>query len=351
MNLEDRLEAFIRTRGSGPPREAPSPHPPRLLTWEWAFPFPGPGPAQRLYLDIETPGFPSGLPVILAGLARADGGTLSVLQWALEDLDAEPLLLETLARNLTGTLVTYNGTSFDIPRLAERAAYWRLPLALSPHDDLLRKVRCLYRERKTPLSLTALEASLLDVVRGPDIPGEAIGRHFRLYLETGDRRWMDDVARHNRDDLRALALLDARVAMDAEAPSPSPALAFGQGLLRLREGRLEDALGAFLRAKEDPRLRQRAAAAAAQTAKLLGLPTGRHWADAARPLPAPRALLALARAREREDGDLRAALEACHQGMRALEILGPRGVESRLFALLARRARRLTRRIGGTPLT
>lgn len=341
-SLEDQLESFRRRRSQeGPAPLPPPPSGPEVLLWEERLPLPEGLPEDRIFLDIETPGFPSGLPVILVGLARRDGASLLVRQWAPKDLDGEGLLLEALVRHLDATVVTYNGRSFDLPRLRERALVWGVPFPEPAHDDLLPSVRALYRESHPSLSLSALEASLLLRPRGEDLPGEAIGSHWTLYLKSQDRRWLEPLALHNRRDLETLAHLDRRVVLDASRSDAPPDLAFGQGHLCMRLGRPEEALQAYLRAALDGRLAQRASALAGRAARKSGRPSARYWQDASGPLPSPRSLLELARALEREENDREGALRACRDGLASLALLGRAGLESPLHALLERRARRL----------
>lgn len=349
MNLEERLQAFLALRRGEP---APPPASPSdLLRWSSLERLPEAVPTHRLYLDIETMGLAEGFPVLLLGVGRPSEGGLQISQWALSDLDGEPRLLEEGLGTLAGILVTYNGRAFDLPRLRARAALWEIPFPEVAHEDLLPRSRRLYREMFGRLPLSQLGERLLGLPRSADIPGEAVAEHFRLYLETGERAWMDDVARHNRLDLVTLARLDARIRHDARRPDAPPRLAYGQGLDQVAEGAPEDALASFARAASDSALAQRAALQAARVAKSLGRAEAAHLRRAVEPLPAPRALLALARALEVEEGDLAGALQACERGLAELALLGPAAEGGSLGRRLSSRARRLRRRIATESLT
>lgn len=345
MSLEERLAAFRSRQGEPGLRQPPAPKSP-LFTWESRLDSPEPLCAGRSYLDIETTGFQLGMPVILIGWAHpVTSHELALWQGSPTDLDREGALLEAAFARAKDTVVTYNGAAFDLPRLAARAILWDVPLPTWPHLDLLPDARRLYGHTLPRLSLSALEESLLCIHRGPDLPGDAMAENFRLYLETGERSFLNEVAAHNRHDLLALARLDARIAADAGSPSPSPSLAYGQGRFHLARKDAATALDALCRVPADDALSQRAAQLAARAAKEAGEESVAHLRRATGPLPSPRAELDLARALERERGDFEGALKACEDGLAALHLLGFPAASTSLHAALARRAKRLSRKI------
>lgn len=342
MSLEDRLEAFRHRQDGGispPARTRPA-----LLTWEGRLAPGVPLRPHRRYLDIETTGFYDGLPVVLVGWAWAEApDALHFWQGSPGDLDAEGALLKEALQGWQGVVVTYNGTSFDLPRLRSRAVTWDVPLPDWEHEDLLPVARRLYGHRHIPLGLSSVERALLGISRPPDLPGEGIAENVRLFLETGERAFMDEIASHNRHDLLALAVLDGHMATDIAASGAGPDLAFGQGRVHLAAGRPEEALVAFSRVPDDSPLSQRAGAMAGRAARQAGRMAADHLARATRPLPAPRAQLELARALERERGDIEGAIAACDAGIAALSLLGDAARAVPLMALLERRRRRLVR--------
>jgi|GEM_PF-5704850 len=345
MSLEDRLEAFRQRQKGGSSRPAGTR--PALLTWEGRLAPGRPLRPRRRYLDIETTGFYDGLPVVLIGWAWAEAqDTLHFWQGSPGDLDAEGDLLREALKGGQSVVVTYNGTSFDLPRLRSRAVTWDVTLPDWEHEDLLPTARRLYGHRHIALGLSSIGRSLCGINRPPDLPGEGIAENARLFLETGERAFMDEIAAHNRHDLLALAVLDGRMAADIADAAAGPDLAFGQGRVHLAAGRPEEALAAFSRVPDDSPLSQRAGAMAGRAARLAGRMAADHLARATRPLPAPRAHLELARALERERGDVEGAIAACDAGITALSLLGDMAKGAPLMALLERRRRRLVRLIG-----
>lgn len=340
MNLEERLDAFRQRQAATAP--APARTSPTLLTWEGRLLSPVPLRPGRRYLDIETTGFHDGLPVVLIGWAFAAAeDTLAYWQGSPGDLHLEGELLCAALAPREGVVVTYNGSAFDLPRLRSRALSWGVAMPEWPHDDLLPTARRLYGHRRIPLALSSLEHALLGIRRPPDLPGDAIAANVQLYLETGERAFMDEVAAHNRHDLLALAALDSRIASDIGSRAADADLAFGQGRVHLAAGRPEEALAAFGQVPPSSPLSQRAGALAARAAGAAGREKAPHLLRATAPLPAPRAQLELARALERERGDVNGAIAACEAGIAALEMLGDAGRSAPLMALLARRRRRL----------
>ncbi len=85
----------------------------------------GGGDSRCLFLDLETTGLAGGAGTyaFLVGLAWFDGCTFRVRQFFLASYAAERVLLEAVSRGCRramGTVVTYNGKSFDLPVLETR---------------------------------------------------------------------------------------------------------------------------------------------------------------------------------------------------------------------------------------
>ena len=99
-------------------------------------------PSRALYIDTETTGLAGGAGTIpfLIGLAwfEADSATLVIEQLLLRELGEEAPMLERLAERASraSMWVSYNGKSFDLPRLRARLVLERLPaLETLPHLD------------------------------------------------------------------------------------------------------------------------------------------------------------------------------------------------------------------------
>lgn len=175
-------------------------------------------PEEFAFLDIETMGLFS-RPIILFGLARVERERLHVLQYLVRDPAEEPAALWSLLRELEGgcgAFVTYNGRSFDIPYIRDRAAYYGLPWRWScPHFDLLHFSRRRWRETLQDLRLVTLERQLLGKERVNDVPSQMIPEFYETYLRTGNPGPLMPIVEHNRQDVCSLVGLFARLAEDA----------------------------------------------------------------------------------------------------------------------------------------
>jgi hypothetical protein len=106
-----------------------------LLSGLWPY-------ARRtLFLDLETTGL-HGSVLFLAGLMAPISGDFVVRQLFARDYTEEKAVLIEARRALSTceALVTFNGKSYDVPFLKERAAYHRLDMSCvddKPHFDLL----------------------------------------------------------------------------------------------------------------------------------------------------------------------------------------------------------------------
>ena len=161
------------------------------------------------FIDIETLGL-SSMPVFLVGLLRWRAGECSLIQVLARDYPEEaPLLAEAVAA-LQGAeaLFSYNGASFDLPLLEERAIYHAVDWWLdAEHIDLLKPARRRFRGRFPDCKLQTLETHLCGRRREDDIPGAEIPRRYHDFVRTGDARLLETVIRHNQLDLVTLAEL------------------------------------------------------------------------------------------------------------------------------------------------
>jgi uncharacterized protein YprB with RNaseH-like and TPR domain len=185
-----------------------------------------PGDGDTVFLDTETTGLAGGTGtyVFLVGLASWTGGRLRVTQYFLGDLAAEAAFLAAVREAMGGVrrVVTFNGRTFDLPLLETRylltrAPWWGETVA---HVDLYPLARALWGARAGDCRLTTLEAALLDLDRGDDLPGAMMPQLYFRYLRDQDTRPLPRIFAHNRWDLLALALLAARA--DALLAGPDP---------------------------------------------------------------------------------------------------------------------------------
>jgi hypothetical protein len=216
-------------------------------------------PSHLLFVDLETTGIAGGAGTyaFLVGCAWFAGGTFRIRQFFLSSFASERALLEAVAdvAGTAGTVVTYNGKSFDLPLIETRFALHRLstPFADMPHIDMLHPARRMWKGLDSACRLITLEESLCGYVREGDVEGFEIPARYFRYVHAGDPRPLAAVFEHNRIDLVSLALVTARAAqlLDEGAPAARTAReALGMGRLYERGGMMPEAKSCFARAAE-----------------------------------------------------------------------------------------------------
>ena len=166
------------------------------------------------FLDIETLGLFS-RPVILFGIGRLDGADLSITQYLVREIEEEEAALaatfETLI-NHSSALITFNGRSFDLPYLLDRAAYygWARQLRI-PHYDVLHFSRSRWRDMLPDCRLQTIEQMIGEDCRGNDLPGALVPEFYETYLKTGNAGMLKPIIEHNRLDIITLARIYARL--------------------------------------------------------------------------------------------------------------------------------------------
>ena len=224
-----------------------------------------------LFIDLETTGLAGGAGTyaFLVGCAWFDGGSFRVRQYLMSNPMVERSMLAAIAElaAAAGTVVTYNGKTFDLPLIETRYLFHRLetPFAGLPHVDMLHPARRLWRGHGAlgeeaaaddPATvfgaggcrLSTLERTLCGFEREGDVPGFEIPNRYFRYVRTGDARPLEGVLEHNRLDLLSLALLTARAAQLVEEGPPAVRTAreaVGLGRLYQLAGRLDEARRCF----------------------------------------------------------------------------------------------------------
>lgn len=161
-------------------------------------------------LDLETTGF-WGCPVFLVGLLLEEDGRLVTHQLLARDYPEEAGIFR-LARELLRDkrlLVTFNGKSYDVPCLRERAAYHRVPVRLDElaHVDLLHPARRRFRTELPDCRLQTLEREVVGIYRTADVPSRDIPAVYHAFAATGEARLLLPVLHHSRVDLLTTARL------------------------------------------------------------------------------------------------------------------------------------------------
>jgi hypothetical protein len=182
-----------------------------------------------LFIDCETTGLSGGAGTIsfLTAVGQFRRGAFVVDQYFLPDPSDELAVLEALEERFAHSraLITYNGSSFDLPLLEGRFNFWRLEPAFRslPHLDLLWPTRSLFKHRIGDCSLGSVEEKLLRLSRVEDLPGSEVPEVYFQYLHEGESPRLHAVFEHNRFDVVSLFVyalwLDPRT--DPNEPSLS----------------------------------------------------------------------------------------------------------------------------------
>lgn len=171
-------------------------------------------PENITYLDIETCGF-AGTTIFLVGWCRLDGdGELVVEQALARDYAEEASILRAVAERMTDTrvLVTFNGKSFDLPSLRERAIIHRVRLPEPvAHVDILHQARSQWKHILPNCQLQTLELFLCRRPRRGDVPGAAIPQIYHDFVKNLDARKLKLILHHNFLDIVTLAEITARL--------------------------------------------------------------------------------------------------------------------------------------------
>ena len=164
-------------------------------------------PRRVLYLDIETTGL-SGQPLFLVGVMEFTGDDFLLKQYFARDYAEEVHLMADLVEHLPhfDLLVTFNGRSFDVPFMRNRAVVNRLHLDVPPrHFDLLHESRRHWSGMLPNCKLVTLEQYLCRRRRIDDIPGALIPAAYHDYVHTTNADAMRHVIHHNALDLVTMA--------------------------------------------------------------------------------------------------------------------------------------------------
>jgi len=176
------------------------------------------GHRRMLFLDIETCGLQSA-PVILVGLCHVGERNLVLRQLFARDYGEERSMLAEVDR-IAGEfdfLVTFNGKTFDLPFLRDRAIHHRIPFEMRlPHLDLLWMARRRWRGVVPNCRLKTLEWHVLRRRRAGDVAGAEIPGMYHEYVKNGQPHRLIPVFHHNLLDLVAMAELLPKL-FDSEA--------------------------------------------------------------------------------------------------------------------------------------
>ncbi|MBR6028777.1 MAG: ribonuclease H-like domain-containing protein [Clostridia bacterium] len=203
-------------------------------------------PKRILYLDTETTGLSGGAGTIAfeVGLGWLGPEGFTVRQLVMRDYPEEGALLKEVADIAQGceVMCTFNGRTFDLPLLESRFLMNRIRTSCldKPHIDLLHIARRVFRLRLGQCNLTRLEEAVLGQERTDDLPGAEVPRRFFDYTKSRDFSLLEDVLRHNLQDIASLQVLLNRMtslfAHPETAGHGADILSMGVALERFRHG-------------------------------------------------------------------------------------------------------------------
>lgn len=161
-------------------------------------------------LDTETTGLETGTGtlVFLVGLVHWTPTRTWRVQLLMPEPAAEASMLAALAEELDGTdlLISYNGRSFDVPRLRTRMRLQRQDPAVleRPHLDLVHPARGLLGGWLPERRQIDLETKLLGLARHDDLPGSHAPEVYRNLVADGIDTGLAGVVDHNARDVDRL---------------------------------------------------------------------------------------------------------------------------------------------------
>ncbi|HZV90749.1 MAG TPA: ribonuclease H-like domain-containing protein [Candidatus Nitrosocosmicus sp.] len=164
---------------------------------------------KMLFLDLETCGL-TACPVFLAGVALIGENNLVLRQIFARDYAEERALIHEMARLIgeADFLVSFNGKSFDVPFLRDRAAHHRMPFPTSaPHLDLLWLARRRWKHTLPDCKLKTLEWRVLRRRRSGDVGGSDIPGLYHHFVQGGEAHRLVPIFHHNMLDVVAMVEL------------------------------------------------------------------------------------------------------------------------------------------------
>jgi uncharacterized protein YprB with RNaseH-like and TPR domain len=172
------------------------------------------GDSKSLIFDIETMGF-SSVPIILIGLALIKDDRLLIEQYLSRNAEEEPAILEAFASHLreVDTVITFNGTRFDIPFVEDRFSYHKMKgdIYNKVHHDALPLSRYEWKKKLPNCKLCTLEKHILGIEREDDVPSRSVPDFYRTYIQQKNVGPLIPIIGHNRQDLITLARIFSKL--------------------------------------------------------------------------------------------------------------------------------------------
>lgn len=170
-------------------------------------------PDEVLFLDLETTGL-SMTPLFLVGTMECTDVGLLFRQYFARDYSEEISVLSAISQRLRDIrlLVTFNGKTFDVPFMRNRAVATGVKLSTpESHLDLLHEARRSYKRELPNCKLQTLEQMVCGRLRDDDIPGSEIPAAYHEFVRTGNANKISLILQHNLYDLLTMADLMHRM--------------------------------------------------------------------------------------------------------------------------------------------
>jgi len=178
----------------------------RVFLHEELEPFATLGAASTVFFDLETCGL-SNAPVFLAGTMHWNGSDYVVRQYFARDYGEEAALVDELARFLAGfeTVISYNGKSYDVPFLADRASLHHVPFTRpARHIDLVHHARRRWNGILPNCRLITLELHICKRRRSGDVPSAEVPGLYHDFVKYGGAHRLIPVFHHNLLDVTTM---------------------------------------------------------------------------------------------------------------------------------------------------
>lgn len=160
--------------------------------------------SKLLFIDIETLSLYPTSPLILIGAAffKPDG-SLTVEQYLAKDIaDEKAILSHIVNAGKFKTILTFNGSTFDLPYMRSRCNYYGIEGPFNhPHFDLLHFGRRIWKGQFSSYSLKSLEREVLKTDRGADLHPVYLIELYQEYLQTQKAGLLKPLIDHNRWDI------------------------------------------------------------------------------------------------------------------------------------------------------
>ena len=174
----------------------------------------GLAPTDLLFFDTETTGLASGAGhmIFLLGCGWVKDNDFIVKQYFLPGPGHETAFYYHFLTDVTDltNLVTFNGKSFDWPRVKTRVQFVRDRVPKLPafgHYDLLHASRRLWKDEWENVRLQTIEEKVLGLQRDGDVPGHMAPFLYFEFLKAPKASLIEGIFRHNADDIKTLMAL------------------------------------------------------------------------------------------------------------------------------------------------